>query len=492
MQWTNEQAPVIASNARKLLIQAFAGTGKTTTLEGYASAHSDVKMLYLCYNKPVEIQAKNRFPRNVTCKTAHGLAYAVYGTQYQHKRADNLRITEVARVLDTQDWELARDVVNTLNTFMASADMSLDGRHFTRFEGRGLTPLQERRVTQVVGLAISVWKRMIDLQDKSVQITHDGYLKLYQMSRPDLSNRFGAILLDEGQDVNPVIADLVQRQRTTRVMVGDRHQQLYRFRGAEDALSAPWMADAEKHYLTQSFRFGPAVAHVANVILSFKGETVKLQGLGQRTLVKRSLPEDLPHRTWLHRTVAGVIENALILEQAGGNRMFWVGGIDSYSLRELEDLFQFSRGRNDLVQQKKLLRDYRDYEQYQEIAQATQDPEMQRSVRIIEAYFDLPKRIEQLRRCAVASELDATVTLTTAHKAKGLEWDYVGLYEDFSADPLAPEIDRAKRDDELNLLYVSVTRAMQILALNSLVIDIMQRYKELHGSLVNHDSAVKR
>lgn len=52
---------------------------------------------------------------------------------------------------------------------------------------------------------------------------------------------------------------------------------------------------------------------------------------------------------------------------------------------------------------------------------------MQRSVRIIEAYFDLPKRIEQLRRCAVASELDATVTLTTAHKAKGLEWNFVGF-----------------------------------------------------------------
>jgi len=47
--------------------------------------------------------AKNRFPRNITGKTARGLAYAVYGIQYQHKQASNLRITEVARVLDTQD-----------------------------------------------------------------------------------------------------------------------------------------------------------------------------------------------------------------------------------------------------------------------------------------------------------------------------------------------------------------------------------------------------
>ncbi|HHO8205100.1 TPA: DNA helicase, partial [Pseudomonas aeruginosa] len=33
-----------------------------------------------------------------------------------------------------------------------------------------------------------------------------------------------------------------------------------------------------------------------------------------------------------------------------------------------------------------------------------------------------------------------------------------------------------KRDDELNLIYVAVTRAMKILAINSLVLSIMQRY----------------
>ncbi|AXA69091.1 hypothetical protein CE139_23220 [Pseudomonas oryzihabitans] len=103
----------------------------------------------------------------------------------------------------------------------------------------------------------------------------------------------------------------------------------------------------------------------------------------------------------------------------------------------------------------------------------------------VEAYFDLPERTER-RRYVVASEQDATVTSTTAHKAKGLEWDFVGLYNNFSADPLAPEIDRASRDDELNLLYVSVTRTMQILAVNSLVIDIMQQHKELHGSLLQN------
>ncbi|MDR9863412.1 UvrD-helicase domain-containing protein [Pseudomonas baetica] len=476
MQWTHEQQPIIESTASKLLVQAFAGTGKTTTLVGYAKHHASVKMLYLCYNKSVELAAKGKFPRNVVCKTAHGLAYAVYGSQYAAKQTNNLRLTDIARAINTQDWELVRDVLSTLNNFMASADMELGRPHFPRFQGKQmLTSAQERFLNNALAVAKSIWNRMIDLQDTGMPITHDGYLKLYQMSKPDLSQRFEGILLDEGQDVNPVIADLVKIQRIRRVAVGDPHQQIYRFRGAEDALGSDWMADAERHYLTQSFRFGPAVAHVANIILFYKGETRKLQGLGPNTQVKRALPENLPHRTFIHRTVTGVIENALRLVTSEP-KIFWVGGIDSYSLRDLEDLYLFSRGRNQEVQNKKLLRDYRDFNQYVEIAEVSQDSEMLRSIKIITAYPDLPQRILALRSRTVDNELDATITLTTGHKAKGLEWDFVSLYDDFTADPLAPDIDQGRKNDELNLLYVAVTRGMKILALNAMVLSIMQTY----------------
>lgn len=483
MQWTQEQQPIIHSRADKLLVQAFAGTGKTTTLVGYATHHASVKMLYLCYNKSVELAAKGRFPRsNVVCKTAHGLAYAVYGNQYAAKQTNNLRLTDIARAVNTQDWELVRDVLSTLNNFMASADDELGSGHFPRFqEQRMLTSAQERNLNSALTVASTVWNRMIDPQDTGMSITHDAYLKLYQLSKPDLCERFNAILLDEGQDVNPVIADIVKIQRIRKVTVGDPHQQIYRFRGAEDALNSDWMAGAERHYLTQSFRFGPAVAHVANIILFYKGETRKLQGLGPNTLVKRALPEDLPHRTFIHRTVTGVIENALLLV-AMNPKIFWVGGIDSYSLRDLEDLYMFSRNRNQEVQNRKLLRDYRDFAQYVEIAEVSQDSAMLRSIKIIAAYPDLPQRIQTLRSRSVDNELDATLTLTTGHKSKGLEWDFVSLYDDFTADPLSADMDQERRDDELNLLYVSVTRGMKILALNSMVLSIMQRYVDARTS----------
>ncbi|HEK1453910.1 TPA: UvrD-helicase domain-containing protein [Pseudomonas aeruginosa] len=478
MQWTHEQSPIIQSKASKILVRAFAGTGKTTTLVGFAKANATLRILYLCYNSSVEKAAKGKFPRNVVCKTAHSLAHAVYGIQYAHKKTKNLRLTDIARGLDTQDWELVRDVLATLNNYMASADAELSRPHFPRFRDKAfLTSAQERFLKQGLDMARVVWRRMVDLQDTGMLMPHDGYLKLYQLSKPDLSQRFDCMFLDEGQDINPVIADIAHWQRIKMAIVGDPHQQLYRFRGAEDALNSDWMVGAEEHYLTQSWRFGPAIAHVANIILSYKGETRKLQGLGPQTLVKKSLPADLPHRTFIHRTVIGVIENAL--QRVRNNpapKFYWVGGIDSYSLRDLEDLYAFSRGLRQNVQNKKLLRDYRDYTQYVEIAEISQDSEMARSIKIISTYPDLPARILELRSLTLDDELDATITLTTAHKAKGLEWDFVCLYDDFNADPLAPDTDPGKRDDELNLIYVAVTRAMKILAINSLVLSIMQRY----------------
>lgn len=138
MQWTHEQSPIIQSKASKILVRAFAGTGKTTTLVGFAKANPTLRILYLCYNSSVEKAAKGKFPRNVVCKTAHSLAHAVYGIQYAHKKTKNLRLTDIARGLDTQDWELVRDVLATLNNYMASADAELGRPHFPRFRDTAL------------------------------------------------------------------------------------------------------------------------------------------------------------------------------------------------------------------------------------------------------------------------------------------------------------------------------------------------------------------
>ena len=475
--FTHEQQPAINSLARLIRLIAFAGTGKTTTLVGYAEARPALRILYLCYNKSVEIEAKRKFPPHVLCKTSHGLAYGAIGAKYKHKLTGNLRLTDVARAICSQNWDLVRSVLETLNAFMASADPQI---------GIGHVPLErlknermKRAASNIVTAAQRLWARMCDVNDSTVQITHDGYLKAWALTRPNLTNRFDIVMADEAQDINPLLAGILADQASYGmgvVVCGDGHQMLYRFRGAVDALEADWLADAETHYLTQSFRFGPAVATVANMILHFKGESRPLVGLGEATRVTKKLPEDLEHRTVLCRTVIGVIESALIA-QALGEKIFWVGGIEGYNLQDIEDLHALSKGRSDLIKGRRLLQEYHDYDQYKEVANESEDGEMLRTIKIVEQYsHNLPELFAKLRRTAVTDELEAALTVSTAHRSKGLEWDAVELAGDFLFEPFSHENTRERFEDEINLLYVACTRAMKILSINSPVLEIMQEF----------------
>lgn len=85
---------------------------------------------------------------------------------------------------------------------------------------------------------------------------------------------------DEAQDANPVTSSIVLQQNCKVITVGDRHQQIYRFRGANNALDSKELMNADQLYLTHSFRFGPNVSLVANALLELKGETRPVVGRG--------------------------------------------------------------------------------------------------------------------------------------------------------------------------------------------------------------------
>ncbi|KGM26693.1 DNA helicase [Photorhabdus luminescens] len=470
---TPEQSLITQYKGPRLVVKAYAGTGKTTTLVKYAHNNPDSRILYLAYNRAIRDEAREKFPANVDCKTSHQLAYATIGRGYQHKLTGNLRLTDIAQAGNTKNWTFAKDILDTLNAFMCSADMLILYTHFARADtGKVLTSKQERYQIQVVEGAELIWKRMTNVQDPFPTV-HDCYLKQYQLGMPNLSRRYTTILFDEAQDANPVTSSIVLQQNCKVILVGDRHQQIYRFRGANNALDSKELMNADQLYLTHSFRFGPNVSLVANALLELKGETRPVVGRGPADQVVMFLPGDVGHRAILHRTVMGVIETALSATESGA-QVFWVGGIDAYQINELQDLYWFSMAEPDRVKNKKLLDEYEDYFEYQEVAKATKDPEMMRAVKIINSYDEIPERLTTLRRNTVKEEFGADITVSTAHRCKGLEWDFVQLYDDFP-DVLDPELDPMARDDEINLLYVASTRAMRILALNSAV-EMVIRY----------------
>ena len=88
------------------------------------------------------------------------------------------------------------------------------------------------------------------------------------------------------------------------------------------------------------------------------------------------------------------------------------------------------------------------------------------------AVENLDKKIAKEIKKLSVNPKEAEFILTTGHKSKGLEWDSVEIMDDFinlraivsSAQESEKEVILAK--EELNLLYVAITRSMQTLHLS--------------------------
>ena len=213
---TDEQEAIIRTELKAgecALINAYAGTGKTTTLELLANALPDKRILYVCFNRETAVQAQKKFPRNTECRTIHSLAFGQTGAAYRHK-LDAPRTLEVMRCLNLTSPDAAAHVIGTVEHFLHSVDPQVEPHHLpTGAELSGLS------ANQIVDSARHLW-RLMQERESRVPMSHDGYLKLWAMTAPKLAG-YDLILLDEAQDTNPVTLDIVLRQRLAGRALGD-------------------------------------------------------------------------------------------------------------------------------------------------------------------------------------------------------------------------------------------------------------------------------
>ncbi|HHL3045730.1 TPA: 3'-5' exonuclease [Pseudomonas aeruginosa] len=471
MKSTAEQIPIIEYQGDHLVVKAYAGCGKTTTLVDYANHHSHLRMLYLAYNRAIRDEGAEKFPKNVVCKTSHQLAWPQFGRHYQHKLG-NIRLTDAAGLLKTRNWGDVRDAIAVLNAYLSSADEEISEAHyFAALTEEEAAEHGTDHLDRTINSAQKLWDAMIDTESK-FPCQHDAYLKLFQLSNPQLP--YDVILFDEAQDSNPVTAALVAGQKARKIFVGDKWQQIYRWRGAENALDTQILLGAASMFLTNSFRFGPMIAGVANAILRQQGETRPLVGYGARDKVTTSLPSGCNHYTVLNRTVIGVIMTA-IDAVSDGQVVYWNGGIEAYQISDLEDAYLLKTGRKDEIRNKRLFGQFSDFGGFAEAAEESKDAEMNRMLRILKEHNDIPKLIAALRRSSTDDPLDADVIVSTCHRSKGLEWDVVVLEEDFPDIFDEEKITPDQRIDELNLLYVAATRAKKVLVINSITQVVIQK-----------------
>ncbi|XP_028305652.1 F-box DNA helicase 1 [Gouania willdenowi] len=505
---TREQQQILSHNIQPdhvVKIMAFAGTGKTTTLVKYAEHRPHLRFLYVAFNSSVVREARCRFPSNVDCRTIHSLAYNDIGSRYRscNKLTFNLKPFSINSVLPKgRGGFIKSKVVSlTLDTFMASADPSISCRHVpvNTIDNQGRRSLIGEKEQQLfVRDAQRIWSKMQDLNEKSMQayyMTHDGYLKLWQLQipKPRLSDRYDSLFIDEAQDCTPAIMDVIMAQKCGKILVGDPHQQIYSFKGAVNALQV--VGHTHIYYLTQSFRFGAEIAYVGATILKVCKKVKKILVGGKqkggvcdetadeaveamRTGVSRSRGQT----AILSRCNAGVFTEAVQLLNANVNcRIHFVGDINNIGLDKIMDLWRLLQNSepHENSSQQKYIKDPiirffskkgNPFQALKTYVEHTEDRELESKVNIVEKYRKrIPELLDKLKQCHESDLRQADFIVGTVHKAKGLEFDRVMVRDDFVKIPSSRHNESHNRTfsscyfdiptDEWNLLYVAVTRA---------------------------------
>lgn len=470
---TDEQMAILEGSdaGESMKIKAYAGATKTTTCKFVGERRPEVVGLYVAFNKSAQMDADRRMPANVQCRTFNSLgweAMAVSDTFGFNGVGNRIAMTTKAllKALKLDEDIGISPVKATIHRFTQSLVPHIETRHVPREAlARFESPVDKQEVAkEIVQAAKLLWFRMIDPNDRDVQLPHDGYLKLWYHQGGELPFVPDRVFLDEGQDMNPINWGLAERWPGQKFVVGDSFQQIYAFRGAIDTLER---VDYPTYHLTQSFRFGDAIAAVANDLLMLDGKAKPLLR-GNPAVASNvvTVPTRIDGRhTVLCRTNMGLMEEALELVQSG-KTIAVVGMIDD-ALKQLESAWALYSGDERKIRHPniRLLGDWDGM-----LEAAKDDHELALTVRRVEKYrAKIPRITKELKNAIAADEDDAEIVLSTVHKAKGMEWPVVRLADDFP-DLLRydEEEERWKiREDERNLAYVAATRAMKTLHANT-------------------------
>lgn len=469
---TDEQRDAIDTygDGIDLVLQAGAGCGKSSTLKMIARSDPRRRMTYVAYNKSIAAEASRSFPATVLCKTGHGLAFdpryseRLFGPrQTAHQAAQALDVKSILGIIGATpsiptDLGLRkpmtgkiimRAALDTITRWCHSSDPEIRSWHVPQYDG--LTKEQPRTelLALVLPVALAAWA---DLTDETgvLKLSHDHYLKMWALSGPKLAT--DVVLLDEAQDTNDVLsAVLLAQDHAQRIAVGDSAQQIYSWRGANDAL-ARFVRElgAPELTLSQSFRFGPAIAAEANRWLRVIDAPLRLTGYAE---AESSVgPVDCPDAI-LCRSNSGAMGIVMEGLSAGRSVALVGGGGDIKALAWAAEALQAGQPTDHPE-----LMGFPSWDAVCEYAEE-EDGSLKTLVRLINENGTGPILTAA---DALVSEDRAELVVSTAHKAKGREWPSVRIHSDFRApkpDPRTGQILLPR--EEGRLAYVAVTRARQ-------------------------------
>lgn len=529
MPWSPFQNAIfeaVENTNNSLIIEAVAGSGKTTTIvEAIKHVPSNQSVCFLAFNKGIADELKRRVTSpNARCMTLHAAGFSAWrkqlaGESWNCKVNSNKTRGIVDELLqDKRDrfrygGQLPKLIAlakgNGIVPISTCEDTGephkLTVVNYAHKDGGGVIsyscedcgrPSEKCRIKGYVGLIDDdnqVWEDMIDFYDldrdaisldiarrvlahsisiATMEIDFDDQLYMPIISGAPF-DKYDVIFLDESQDVNGIQIEIVDRMRkpSSRVIaVGDPNQAIYGFRGA----LADSMENIKKRFrcrslpLSVSYRCPKAVVKRAQkYVPHIQSHESAPEGLVTETVAAWPLNLFKASDAILCRNTAPLISAAFMLIR---NKISCrVLGRDIG--QGLIALVKKMKAANiaDLV---KKLRNYRIKQLQRYLARGEEDKIASLDDKLDTLYIfieevgidgSIETLINDIQSLFTDIETVQVLTLATIHKSKGLEWERVFILDAQTLMPSPYARKSWQKQQEINLMYVAATRSKDTL-----------------------------
>lgn len=482
---TKEQKDIIFSKEDRIKVSALAGSAKTSTLYYYTKERPFKKILYLVYNKAMKEEASKSFGKlsHVDIKTTHGLAYGYVGRFYSNKLTFNYGVVDIIKDLKldwNKDMELASKIDKMMKEYMYS--------DLETFEDIKLFLDEHDRTTIERDNIISNCKKLWELKktyNNNIKVEHDFYLKLFHLSKTDLSRKYDIICLDEAQDSNMMILDILHNSKVNGiVIIGDKYQSLYGWRLAVNIMPS---FEGKEYKLTTSFRVSQNIANLANILIKdITTDDIGMKGFNIKQTIVSEINKNKPY-VCLCRTNSYIFAEVFdILLRNKRAKLYFEGGYSSYNFTNIKDAYYFYRGHK---VNNSLFNKFKDYYSMVEYAKNTEDLEILALDRMVTKYgSQIPEIIDGIKNNTINDKENSDVIFSTVHRSKGMTYlspvyisdDHFDIEKIFKNEYVEKnkETDIKKYYEEMCILYVAITRcAGQIILSDKVKNYLLIRYK---------------
>lgn len=489
MRHTPEQEAVItfvSDDQGSAVVDAVAGSGKTATLVDSIKACSHMQgdffeVLCLAFNKRIADELGARMPDFADCRTTHSVGMRAWGKMAKERlNVDNKKgwkIMDKLGVDHEQCPDLRQLVAHAKNAGIVPAGPGIPDAEEAMLDDTGnwqdliddhaldmgtiLNPINTGRDFLSESIRMSIEGR-IDFDDMLYMPTIFGG----DFPRPDI------LMVDEAQDISFIQRKMFHRMTDARdgrlIAVGDRHQAIYGFRGADygslDRIHDGW--GCRGLALTYSFRCPEAVVseaqkyvpHIksapgapAGKVDFWNGYSGSHFNRGDAIICRNNKPLISLCFQLLADGVA-----ATVLGREIGQQL--VGMIKKQKAIDLEELHQ------------KLEEFWIKQVNYLHLkGKVSQADLLEDKLQAIDCIAERVSTVQELIQTieSMFSDKQGQVTLSTVHKAKGLEWNRVFFLDKYLIPSKFAKTD-AQLQQERNLAYVAITRSKdQLYYINS-------------------------